>query len=79
MQKINKLYAWVATDKDGGEGIIASQRNGLWFPMVSADRARVETLRAEVIDIGKISGLPIALLEFSERRVVEVLDDVEKG
>ena len=75
MQKINKMYAWVSTDEDGGEGIIAHMSSvGEWMPLVGADRARIEAHRARAKKIGKEMRHPISLIEFSDRKVIEVLD-----
>lgn len=43
--KIEKLYAWVATHEDGEEGVPATSLGGLIFPLVGADRERIESLR----------------------------------
>ena len=74
MQKINKMYAWVATDEDGGEGIIAHMNSvGQWMPLVGADRARIEAHREFVVGMRKEINKPISLIEFSDRKVLEVL------
>ncbi len=75
MQKINKMYAWVSTDEDGGEGIIAHMSSvGEWMPLVGADRARIEAHREFVVGVQQMIKRPISLIEFSDRKVIEVLD-----
>lgn len=71
-QKIEKLYAWVATGPDGGEGICSSLLpSGLQLPLIGADRARIESLRqwAEAIHDG--TGYPVQLRLFSAMTVID--------
>lgn len=69
MQKINKLYAFIATEPDGGEGIVAFQnpKDGMYMPMVGADRARVESFKDKAQQIGEQLGCDIKLVEFDNR------------
>jgi hypothetical protein len=68
-QKIERLYAWVATEPDGGEGVCGMtipELGGL-VPLVGADRERIESLRIYAEQIRKASGCPTRLVEFSTR------------
>jgi hypothetical protein len=45
-QKIERLYAWIATEADGKEGVPAvTAPDGTVCPLVGADRARIESFR----------------------------------
>ena len=69
-QKIERLYAWVATEPDGGEGVCsdAARRRPN-----AADRGRHgahrELARPSGV-IAKASGYPVRLVEFSARSVL---------
>lgn len=72
-QKIEKIYMWVATEPDGGEGIPSMMLDGIWFPMLGADTDRIESMRSQAVAIRAATGRPVALVEFTGRRVVETL------
>lgn len=45
-QKIERLYAWIATHADGEEGVPATRApDGAALPLVGADRERIESFR----------------------------------
>ncbi len=45
--RITELYAFIAKDKDGHEGIMGFRGpDGAWMPMIGADIERVEHLKA---------------------------------
>ncbi len=69
--KITELYAWVCTDKDGDEGLLAFQHKGIMMPMVGADRDRIESLRSTAIDIAKLESVPLKLMKFSTAEILE--------
>jgi hypothetical protein len=80
--KIDRMFAFVATD--GGpddEGVCAflDPRWGAWMPMVGADMARVESLRAEAQAIANRTGKRIELLEFSVRKSIGTIIPGAKG
>lgn len=68
-QKIEKLYAWIATEADGGEGVcaMAAPTLGGIVPLVGADRARIESYRPYAEQVRKASGFPVRMVEFSTR------------
>lgn len=67
--KIEKLYAWVATEPDGGEGVCAVHIPALggMVPLVGADRERIESYRPHAEQTRKASGYPVRMVEFSTR------------
>jgi hypothetical protein len=68
-QKIEKLYAWVATEPDGGEGVCGMSITllGGMVPLVGADRARIESCRRHAEEARKETGYPLRMVEFSTR------------
>jgi len=74
--KITELSAWVVTEKDGTEGIPAMYLDGVWYPAVCADNARIESMRPMVVNMSKM-GLEVKLVRFSQMTVVERLEDGE--
>ena len=70
-QKIERLYAWVATETDGGEGVCSwLMPDGVHMPLVGADMARIESLAPQAALIARATGYPVRLVEFSTRRVL---------
>jgi hypothetical protein len=69
---IDRLYAWVVTEADGGEGVpaIGPHGDGLIMPLVGSDLDRIESLRAWAMQALGIC-LKLQLVEFSARRVLE--------
>jgi hypothetical protein len=76
-QKIDALYAWIATEPDGGEGVCAvslPSRHGIMMhPLVGADRGRIESHRADAEFLRRTTGYPIRLVRFQVREELEAL------
>jgi len=72
-QKIEKLYAWVATEPDGGEGVCAMSIPSLggMVPLVGADRARIESLRPHAAAVRTATGFPVRLKVFGSGVVLD--------
>jgi hypothetical protein len=72
---IVKLYAWVATEPDGGEGIVAGELPGVpgFTPLIGADRARIESYRAIAERVKQLSGCPVRLKMFASGTVLDEL------
>ncbi len=69
-QKIERLYAWIATEADGGEGVCSVKLGDTHMPLIGADMARIESLRGHAAFVARASGCPVRLVEFSVRRVI---------
>jgi hypothetical protein len=74
-QKIEALYAWVAIEPDGGEGVCAGKIGGAWAPFIGADLARVESYRDLAMAVSKATGLRVMLVRYDGRFVLEELRD----
>lgn len=72
-QKIERLFAWVAEDEDGGEGIIGGPVPGIagLVPMIGADLARMQSYRPTVELLAKVSGQKLTLKQFSTVTILE--------
>jgi hypothetical protein len=72
-QSIDALYAWVATEPDGGEGICSAQIGGTHMPLVGANMDRIKSLRLYAEAVRRMSGYPVRLVRFGSRDDLEVL------
>lgn len=72
-QKIDKLYAWVATEADGGEGIVGVMTPIGMVPAIGADRARIESYRAQVKIVAAQMGTPVSLKLFGTGIVLDTI------
>lgn len=71
--QITELYAWVAVDDDGDEGVMSFYSPDLQahMPMVGADFPRVDSMRALARNIARAGGVNCELRKFSTMTVVE--------
>lgn len=72
-QSIDALYAWVATEPDGGEGVCSAQIGDTHYPLVGADMARIKSYRQHAELIHRMTGHPVRLVRFAHREDIEVL------
>lgn len=72
-QSIDAVYAWVATEPDGGEGIIAVYLTGMMMPAIGADMDRIKSFRAQAEAARAATGYPVRLVRFASRDDLEVL------
>lgn len=72
-QSIDALYAWVATDSDGGEGVCSAQIGDVHMPLVGADIDRMKSLRPYAQTLRAATGYPVRLVRFSQRDDLEEL------
>lgn len=78
-QQIEKLYAWIADEGTGGEGIIGALmptgRGGVgWTPLIGADRARIESYRHIAEAAAKAAGKTVYLKVFGAGVVIEKIE-----
>lgn len=73
-QSIDAIYAWVATEPDGGEGVIAAALPGIGItPLIGADMDRIKSYRSIAEDARAGSGYPVRLVRYGAREDLEVL------
>ncbi len=74
-KRIDAIYALVAAERDGREGICAASMPFLGtrtnMPLVGADMDRVRSLRPLAEAIAHLTGLPVRLVRFSRRNDLE--------
>ena len=67
--KIDEIFAFVAVDKDGDEVIMAGFFGDMEMvmPLIGADMARVDSLRPIAELTGKMAGVEVKLIRFTNR------------
>lgn len=70
---IDQMFAFVALDKDGTEGVVATMKEGVYYPLVGADMERVESLKPMAEKLAEQLGVPVTLLKFSVREEIETI------
>jgi hypothetical protein len=72
-QTIDKLFAWVATEPDGGEGICAGTLPGMpgMTPLIGADHDRIESFRPYAAVVRQMTGYPVRLKVFGSGVVID--------
>lgn len=66
-KKIDEMFAFVATEKDGQEGIIGAELNGRFLPLVGADMARVVSLYPFAAALAEHSKVPLKVVKFTNK------------
>jgi hypothetical protein len=74
---IEKIYAIVSIDKDGGEGIIAARLQDSWVPMVASDLKMIEAFTPIALEMVKVADATAQIVEFSTRRVVRKIHEAK--
>ncbi len=65
MPRITEMFAFVAEESPGEEGIMGARApNGDWFPLVTNNMTTVSALRPAADAIAQVSGLPYRVLRF---------------
>ena len=68
---IQEMYAFIATEEDGDEGIPATPIGQMMMPLVGADLDRINSLRPDAVLIAAFTGLSIQLVRFSRAETLE--------
>lgn len=72
--RITELWAWVTLDPtDDNEGVLGSVNALGSFPLIGADRARVEGHRELAQTVANHMKLPVELRRFAPGEVIETL------
>ncbi|HUT76640.1 MAG TPA: hypothetical protein VM285_03080 [Polyangia bacterium] len=77
--RIKTMWAFVGTDADGDEGVIAFMDpvSREWRPLVGADKERMDSLRPIAQNIADQHGRPVTLVRFDRRSEVEKIHPKE--
>lgn len=62
--RIKELYAFVAIDEDGDEGIMGMQTGDTWMPLIGSDMPRVESLKPIAEEISRQTNTPYEIRHF---------------
>lgn len=73
MKQIIKLYAWIARDASGTEGICSwfDEAAQKWVPMIHPNRERMEEAREMALQIHNEGQFPIRLAVFKLEQTLE--------
>lgn len=71
--RILSMWAFVAVDEDGTEGVVGATTPLGFMPLVGADLARIESLKPYAQQVATVSGRPVTLAHFSVRTDQETL------
>lgn len=76
-KKITSLYAWIATEADGGEGLPAMHTvidgQEYFMPLMGADMARIKSLRGKAELVARRGNVRLRLCRF---QLVDELDEL---
>lgn len=76
--RIEQVWAFLATDDDGTEGIVSILRGSHWMPLIAADERRLTDLTPLVEKIVNQTGQRIELVKFRWRERIKFFDKNEK-
>lgn len=71
MDKIDTLYAWIAVDKEGKQGIIATKKGDVWLPMVHSKSRIIEIMEKEAREVAAALEISVQLVRFSNAEVIK--------
>lgn len=80
-ERIDTLFAFIAVDDDGSEGVMAFMSPEGWMPMVGADEARINSLKPIAQQMSSWTKKQVVLTRFTAREDVELIvpGEVEEG
>lgn len=61
---VDELFAFVATDDDGDEGVMAALMGETWYPLVAADLVRIQQFAPLANAAAKETGVEFKLKHF---------------
>jgi len=64
MPLVTELFAFIAEEEPGEEGVMGVMVNGTWTPLIGADMNRIHSLKPIADQISEASRLPYKLLHF---------------
>lgn len=71
--QIVKVYAWVFTDTEGGEGVPAAFVSGMPLPLMAFSERAARSLRPLARRLSQQLGRPLTFVEFSVRTDIETI------
>lgn len=76
MPEVTHLYAWLARDEDGAEGIVMAPigPGGCPLPLIVADERLAREVRPAVVMASALRGEPARLVRFERLDTVDVVN-----
>jgi hypothetical protein len=71
--EVNEVYAFLAVDAEGAEGVPAAQLGDMLMPLVAADQARLDDLRPIARQLASAYGMKITVARFTRREDIETI------
>lgn len=71
--KVTEVYAFLAVDTDGAEGVPAAELGDMVMPLIAADADRLESLRPMAQSLASSYGMKITVVRFTNREDVETI------
>ncbi|GAB2639635.1 hypothetical protein [Vibrio panuliri] len=71
--EIKTLWAWVATESDGTEGIIAGIMPTGMTPLVTGNPKLLPIMEKHAANVAQVTGLEVKLVKFSGVEVINTL------
>jgi hypothetical protein len=68
------LYAWIAADASGVEGISTVGTNSGLLPLVVSDLATAQSMREVAAMVGQARGTSTRLIRFARSEVIDEID-----
>lgn len=67
-QLVTELWAWIATEENGGEGLAACgmtlHGEPYFMPLIGADEERIRALEPQAMHVAAVTGRPVTLKRF---------------
>jgi hypothetical protein len=77
--RIHSLWAYVATDKEGNEGVTAAQIGNVMMPLFAADEARLANMKPIARAVCNATGMTLHLVKFTSRVELNTMAPDQKG
>lgn len=71
--QIHKVYAWIYTDNEGGEGVPAAFISGVPLPLIAFSERAARSLKPMARNLANQLGRPLTFVEFSVRTEIETI------
>ena len=79
-ERIERMFAYVATDPDdGSEGVCSVQIGTQHFPLIGADMDRMTSLWPHAEALAAATGSTIRLMLFDNATVIDTIDPTRKA
>ena len=73
-EQVKTIYAFLVTDDDGREKIVAMEKGSGWLQFVGVDDDYIKNCRPMALKLASHIGKTVRLCEFSVRKELEVFE-----